>query len=263
MSVSILRRAGALALTLGLVTGQAGAATHHRHHGRSGHHALARAQARATKTAVAASAPKPVVASAPNPRPISAPSAASALAAAVVWYDFKGARLGMSLADWKAMAPVAAGAAAECSDAAGSRMFLSDAEKGAGIVRCQYSAAGATAPIPLGSRFTSRDYTFAFLEGRLFRIVLRAPLEARDDVAPGLEARWGKPSSQAQDTTQTEAGGTLVHQVSTWLNPAAAIVLETPADRLDELSVTYLDRAAERSLEEAPQKAPAQSASVM
>jgi hypothetical protein len=254
----------ALALALVLASPVARASDHHRHARHHHRHAAAPPPA---KVAQAKPAPAPAPPAAAQPISVHATPAqpAPAVAAPPVWYDFKGAKLGMTLADWKALPFPGGGApqaAAQCSDDPAARIYLSDTERRLGIVQCRYAAGEAQAKIPLGDRWATADYGFAFLDGKLFRITVRASLDAQTDVDEGLVAKWGKPTSETSGATQTEAGGSLTHKVKTWINPAASIVLQTPGDRLDELSVAYSDLGAVARLEAAEQtpRAPASAA---
>jgi hypothetical protein len=209
----------------------------------------------ATSTMNAQAAALAVVPKAP-PEPMAAALAASRreVPVASVWYDFKGARLGMSLAEWRASPFPGAGApmaSAECSDTTGSRVLVDEADKRMGVVECRYAAAGAPARIPLGERYGATDYDYAFIDGKLFRVTVRAGLEAQGDVNQGLIAKWGQPTSEARETSHNEAGAAVARRIAIWSNPVATIRFEAPDDRLDELAVSYVDTAAVARIEQA------------
>lgn len=190
-------------------------------------------------------------------------SASPATGKANVYYEFKGARLGMSLAEWKAApasvwsAPIAAvrygPSQAVCSgDQATSGRFglsleRSRAEEASNVVVCTYGrqAIGMAfkpwmnVPISIGE-FATREVRYKFLEGRMYEISIVTHTNLLKDVLDGLTAKWGKPDSVMNDTTQNRLGATFPHTIQLWANPVATVRLESPTRRIDELNVTYV-----------------------
>lgn len=180
-----------------------------------------------------------------------------------IYFDFKGARLGMSLAEWRAL-PVPVRSDSDkylrygpvqivCStDAAASAKFgltfeRTGAEQAANVVECAYGRQVLSmmfkpwmrVPIGIGTRFAASDITYKFLDGRLFAIELFAHTNLLPDILSGLIAKWGEPNSVLNDTTQNKAGATFPHTLQEWANPVSTIKLESPYGRIDQLNVTY------------------------
>jgi hypothetical protein len=179
-----------------------------------------------------------------------------------VYYDFKGARLGMSLNEWRALSVPArvsniAGSSIQAGAVrsvcmgdpdAGSSVFgfRSNAETKANVVICGYSypetigtyTSWMPASIPIGE-FSASDVEYKFLDGALYEISITGNEALIDEVMSGLRAKWGEPTTVVNDTTQNKAGATFPHTVKTWVNPVALIRVEAPFTRIDNLNVTY------------------------
>lgn len=191
----------------------------------------------------AAAAPSPVAAPTPPPP---------------VFYDFKGARLGMSLDDWNAATPPAlklfqGGGFVDssetpervCNPASGA--FASDEEKALGVIVCYYKLPDRHF-LPIGS-MTADTVLYSFLDGKLYKIEVDAKSYALDEVMSGLTAKFGAPSSTVDDTTQNRAGATFPHHERIWANPAATVLVESPFDRIDSMAVIYETTEGQKRLE--------------
>lgn len=200
-------------------------------------------------------------------------------AAPPVYYDFKGAKLGMTIDEWKAVPfpgdlqdnkifslkgesiPVVQPV---CQGDTGSDkllLFRSSAETAAGVVLCKYGYPRSIGTYQTWSSaflnvagFGAQDVDFKFLEGRLYEINITLHSNALPHVLDGLVAKFGQPTSVINDTTQNRMGATFPHTVKSWINPVASIRLESPYSKIDDLNVRYikldaLDRiiAAERA----------------
>lgn len=170
------------------------------------------------------------------------------------FYEFKGARLGMSLAEWKALPPPAksdgVSYSAVCdSDAAAKEHDLlgyasnTPVEKAANVLTCGYYGIGSygiwvQASVPIGELSASAIY-YKFLDGKLYEIEVNGNIDLLSNVLDGLTAKWGQPSSVVHDTTQNKAGATFPHTIQTWKNPVAVIRVEAPYSQIDDLNVTY------------------------
>jgi hypothetical protein len=179
-----------------------------------------------------------------------------------VYYDFKGARLGMSLAEWRALpitatglnipgSPIQGGAVqAVCTGDPGSDSailsFRSSAEQKANVTACGYAypetigtyTSWRPASVPIGEMAAS-DVEYKFLDGSLYEISISGNSALLDEVMSGLRAKWGDPTTVVNDTTQNKAGATFPHTVKTWVNSVALIRVETPFSRIDDLNVSY------------------------
>jgi hypothetical protein len=180
-------------------------------------------------------------------------------------YDFKRARLGMSLEEWRAL-PVPAQDPPSFSmikngpvrpicgtDAPDAYQFSAyGAERSAGVLVCGYAyqeTIGSSSPswdaatIPIGKEHGTNEVRYKFLDGRLFEISVGGSTYLLSDIVDGLTAKWGQPDRTINDTTQNKAGATFPHTEQYWENPAATIHLESPYTRIDNLNVTYLTTA--------------------
>jgi hypothetical protein len=165
-------------------------------------------------------------------------------------YDFKGAKLGMGLEEWKAMQPphlkeLKGGQFTDssdlptvhCSTLAGA--YASPEEVALGVVRCYYEMPSAGYQfIPIGDAIAD-GVTYSFLDNKLFRIEVSAKNYAMSEVLSGLKAKFGEPTSSIDDTTQNKAGATFPHHTRVWTNPASSILVESPFTRIDNMIVIY------------------------
>jgi hypothetical protein len=221
----------------------------HRSKGESGMRITATAAAIAIltlATAVNAAPKKPAF---PKPHP----------AKPAVFYDFKGARLGMTLAEWKALpapthpsenlAEMNYGQPQVVCDGDGTeshQFYPSRAERAANVVECGYAQTVTigtyrtweSASIPIGE-YAASDVVYKFMDGKLYEISITANESLTSDILEGLAAKWGEPDSVVNDTTQNKAGATFPHTIKTWKNSAALIRFEAPFSRIDDLNVTY------------------------
>ncbi len=205
---------------------------------------------------------------APVRRPAAAAPAAkpAAKAAPAVYYDFKGARLGMTLDEWKAVTPPLSTSAASfggkddgperiwCSNdkmpdgkEITGEFYLSDAEQALGVVACKYARLTGSGSyhfltssyVKIGE-YISNDVDYKFLDGKLYEINITGSDNLLSDIMDGLTSKFGQPTTSVNDTTQNKAGATFPHTEKTWLNPVASIHLETPYTKINNLNVTYM-----------------------
>lgn len=204
-----------------------------------------------------------IVAAAPTAKKTKAPVSRST-ARPAVYYDFKGARLGMSLAEWRAMPIIAQNPLASmplssirmgevraiCAGDPGvdssTMSYRSSAEAKANVLICGYvfpetigsSTMWMPASIPIGE-LSASGVEYKFMDGRLYEISITGNAGLLGEVMSGLQAKWGNPTTIISDTTQNKAGATFPHTVKTWVNSVAIIRLETPFSRIDDLNVSY------------------------
>jgi hypothetical protein len=184
-----------------------------------------------------------------------------------IYYDFKGARLGMTLAEVKALsAPTTppyrtASSVAEygterffCSTDTlsdgkkATGFYLSKVEEALGVVECKYAREWKIgrdyttldeSSIGIGS-FQTSDVTYNFMDGRLYEISIGGHTNLLSDVIDGLTAKFGTPDKVVNDTTQNKAGATFPHTEQTWINPAATITVESPWTKIDNMHISFL-----------------------
>jgi hypothetical protein len=189
---------------------------------------------------------KPAAKPVPKPQPAPIPA---------VWYDFKGARLGMTMDEWRALPVPATAMPVEsppqiiCSnepankDKIGLHIYQSDDDEKIGVVECQYFAKQQylglrSAYLKVGDG-GSDDISYKFLDGKLYSINIQSSDNLLSGILDGLSAKFGPPTSVVNDTTQNKAGATFPHTVKLWENPVAMIRLETPYTKIDNMDVTY------------------------
>jgi hypothetical protein len=179
-----------------------------------------------------------------------------------VFYDFKGARLGMTLADWKTVpAPIRISPSDTytylplCAGEPTARLHQilegagTSLEKAANVRICGYygikSPSGrskfrdvVSASVPIGELSASNVY-YKFLDDKLYEIVFTDDASLFGNVNDGLVAKWGEPTSVVESTIQNQAGATFPHVVKKWENPMAFIRVEMPSVRVSYLTVRY------------------------
>ena len=140
---------------------------------------------------------------------------AQAAPAPVVRYGFGEARLGESLAAWRAKAPATA------------------------VCRTTGEFTRCAAPlVPLGGGYGARDLTYGFVNGRLARITFRASIDGFSQVRHRLDTRFGEPTRVVRNEIVAESLD-FPHVRDVWRNGRATIVLDDPARDMASLRVTY------------------------
>jgi len=202
----------------------------------------------------------------PPKKPVArAASKPAAKGAPAVWYDFHGAKLGMTIAEWKAMTPPVRRDAAYSFQTVGdvvaictndgdpqtehSSFYSNKDEQAAGVVLCGYRIRARydfdqakpdyrPAEVMIGDRST--DYViYKFLDGKLYEIVVSGPTSLVNDVLDGLVAKFGPPSSEINDTVHNKLGGTFDRARKRWFNPVASINFETPWSEIGDFGLVY------------------------
>ncbi len=182
-----------------------------------------------------------------------------------VLYDFKGARLGMTLQEVKALpAPTKPPYESSftkyghekffCSTDTFSNgknvdgFYFSKTEEVLGVISCRYGREWTLSStytslhnsfVSIGG-FGADDVEYKFLDGRLFQISIDGSKNMLGDVLDGLTAKFGNPDSVVNDTTQNKAGATFPHTEQTWVNPAATVTVEAPWTKIDNMHVSFL-----------------------
>lgn len=164
-------------------------------------------------------------------------------------FAFRGAELGMSLEVWKAAPPpeqIFHPARPVCSDTKPDALWVTPtkSERAAGVITCIYEDAEFGSRV--GQRIGSSEFTgttYLFLDGRLYNIDLMAIDVAHDDVVEGLRAKYGEPKTTVRGTFQTKAGAVFPQVTMTWESPTSLIVVETPSEHVDRMTVNYISKA--------------------
>jgi hypothetical protein len=162
--------------------------------------------------------------------------------------SLKGAELGMTLTEWRSLAPpegVGPDAIPACSDdpriATLAHNPLSAALQARGTVTCAYlDLLGHTAlpnSIHLGGAYRASDLQYLFVRGRLGEIRFKASIDAYSVVTAMLEQQFGPPNQSMRDQVRT-ADGPFARVVQTWRSPSGEIVLADPSDEATQLQVS-------------------------
>jgi hypothetical protein len=163
--------------------------------------------------------------------------------------EFKGAELGMSLQDWKALPFPGQSLIAVnpvCSDdpkSARVDMAISPAEKQAGVIACTYvygaaDGDGPRHPVPLDDHLTADHVLYKFRDGRLASISYQVSVDAFDDIVARLRAEAGAPAVIQRDQVKTAMGEKIPRVRMNWRTPTGSVLLTDPANRQNRLSVT-------------------------
>lgn len=204
----------------------------------------------ALATALAALTAAPALAAAPTAPPAQPPAQTPSQQ-----LEFKGAELGMTLADWKAQPfPGHAQAAVSpvCSDdpkAARLDMAISPAEKQAGVIACTYiygpaDGDGPRHPVPMDDHLTADHVLYKFHDGRLVSIRYLVTVDAFDDIVARLDALTGAHATLRRDQIKAELGEKLPRVRMSWRTTHGEVELSDPANQANRLSVTLTTASA-------------------
>ena len=187
------------------------------------------------------------------------PAPAKPAPKASVYYDFKGARLGMTRAEWREVTPpietsMTTGKAPVriwCSDdklpdGKPAQSVYGKVDTALGIVACSYGQLNgigtyqyiSQAWVKVGDYGTS-DATFKFLDDKLVEISIGGHKNLLSEVLEGLSAKFGPSDVTVNDTTQNKMGATFPHIEKKWVNPVATISVEAPYTKIDNMNVTF------------------------
>jgi hypothetical protein len=164
--------------------------------------------------------------------------------------EFNGARLGMSLSEWKLM-PRAEGSPADvtatCSDEAvpdsASRVKFSTSAPAPPLVVCSYAARLGgymlSEDLPLTKTYFARNPKYYFLSGRLAKIEFRSSINAFGDLVAVFEAKFGQESQTIRDQIRTPFGLKLPRVQKIWRLPDGLVRIVDPSASLDQLVVDF------------------------
>lgn len=176
---------------------------------------------------------------------------AGAAQAQTAAFEFRGAQLGMTKDQWKALPvpqQVFGPATARCTDEEPRALWAADLlpdMRAAGIVKCVYvkDAGGYAAGQRLGnSELTSVEYLFR--ADKLYKISIIGVDLAAPSLMDALVAKYGKPVMSGGSLT-TRAGQTVPQMTATWRANGETIQVASPSLRLDRFAaVISNDKAA-------------------
>lgn len=200
-----------------------------------------------------------------EPKVVSEPDLnAPVKAAPAVRYDFKGAKLGMTIEEWKAVEPpidhskpISAGEGPDriwCStdrtpDGELAKNFvLSESEKALGVISCKYGRqflSGKTymeiipSEVKIGNGGSS-DVEYNFLDGHLYEISITGRASLLNEMLDIIKSKFGLPTTEVNDMAKNKEGSTFPHATKIWANPIASITVETPYSKIDNLNVSFI-----------------------
>jgi hypothetical protein len=166
--------------------------------------------------------------------------------------SFHGARLGMTIEEWRSLTPPAGlepDTLPACSDklrtasTGGDRLGATEAASG--VTTCTYSTRFGAHVLPhtaaLESGETISDLEFLFSRGRLAEIRFEAPVAAYDALSGQLSGQYGQPELQALPAPAQAAAGQRV--AATWRTGEGTVRLVNPAADPTKLSFRYVGAA--------------------
>lgn len=209
----------------------------------------------------------------PSPRAASAaPAKSEPTPIPPVFYEFKGAKLGTTIDEWRAMTPPtdpprevpgykARFSAVQpfCTGDNVGKMYLgltlSDDEQADGVIICNYRFIaymyGGQTLLPAGfsiGKALAGSVRYKFFHSRLYEIEINGPANMLPEVLDGLMAKYGPSTMTINDTTQNRLGATFPHIVKVWTNPVATIHVESPFTRIDDTYVAMSLNAEKEAL---------------
>jgi hypothetical protein len=161
---------------------------------------------------------------------------------------FKGAELGISVGDWRSLAPPeGAGPTATpaCSDDPTivriAHNPLSARPQPSGRETCAYVDMFGDTVLPhtivLDHAYRASGLEYLFDQGRLSEIRFNAPIDAFSDVMVMLRGQYGPPTSTIRDSMLTP-DGRLARVKATWRTVDGDVTLTDPSAELTQLNVT-------------------------
>ncbi|HZC16182.1 MAG TPA: hypothetical protein VE309_05430 [Caulobacteraceae bacterium] len=151
---------------------------------------------------------------------------------------FMGARLGMGLDAWKALAYPGRNPAEVATACAAGPVSTP------GVVVCTYAqrAGSLDLPlsIPLSGTWLVRSPRYDFVGGRLSRIEFRTSIDAFNDLTARFEAKYGPATQTLNDNLTTRDGLNLPRVRKIWRLPAGSIEIVDPTTPPTQLAVRFV-----------------------
>ncbi len=165
--------------------------------------------------------------------------------------SFIGARLGMSLAAWRSLAPpegAGPDALPSCSAGAGTganaHIPSNTTLRAGGMVTCAYVDRVGDVALPssfsLDAAYRADNLQFMFDDGRLFEIQFDVSIDAFNAVMSILKHQYGPPTATNRDQVRSP-DSRLARVTQIWRTAGGTIMLVDPSDRLTQLEVSLTD----------------------
>jgi hypothetical protein len=154
--------------------------------------------------------------------------------------SFDGAKLGMTIGEWKALAPppgVGPVAAADCGPgiAAALQEEIAAASQSSGRSTCTYDERFGAGVLLHSAKFDDRyrvdGLCYRFVGGRLREIDFTASIDAYNDIAAQLTREYGPPATTVRDVLRTSAGR-FPRVRQTWRGPGGVSLTDPTNDPL-------------------------------
>lgn len=170
--------------------------------------------------------------------------------------DFRGARLGMSLAEWKAAPPpkqTIEFRRSSCSTERPQRLWvdvrLKPERATAGVVACIYMTDDVPANQTAGN--SEVDVTYCFFGSKLYEMDISVLDGALPAIRADLLKRFGSPASSTSSTTAMRSGEILPTVEEIWRVGRTIILLQAPNESFDLARLRFIDLPMQRSVDEA------------
>ena len=152
---------------------------------------------------------------------------------AVANYDFRGAALGMSLAEFQALPPLS-------GDAGAGSCYEPPATAPDQELEC--TRAGDN-PFPESTTLISYRFTAASggAPHRLFRIQITGKTYNYPDALLGLRDRWGEPKDVVKGNVGNLLGATVEKVTFTWRRRYETVTATMPCGGMDTYCIDYVD----------------------
>jgi len=178
-------------------------------------------------------------------------------------YDFRGAALGMSLAQlrasafpdasWQPRAKLFCSSDKESKNSSTGIWFYleDDAEKAVGVIQCEYFRPQSfflhsweKADMVVGGG-SAKHIIYAFVPDphdhvvRLYSISVHADTGGASSAMEGLREKFGAPTTSTSDVIQNRMGAKFDHTLAMWANPLSTIFFENPSGDVDTMAIIY------------------------
>ena len=169
-------------------------------------------------------------------------------------FDFRGARVGMTIDEFKALAPLKPTGTTRCSTIRQITGSDSSPEAMAGVVLCSRDG---DAPFPtddfVKSGMTAVSYKFAPDEAqvlRLFRIDMRITTDSYPDALNAMTLKLGAPSASDSSQLQNGFGAKFTRETRIWQSASSTAILSSLCGSVDYGCIAYFYNSLNKAYEE-------------
>jgi hypothetical protein len=167
--------------------------------------------------------------------------------------EFKGARLGMTIGEWKALAypgrappRLTKACSNDAQRLADSGLSVDAPEPSADLVVCtyitRYGSKVLPQSFPLTKAYFVRDPKYYFLNGRLTKVEFRTSVDAFDDVMATLKKSYGPATQTERDDFKSRVGLDLPRVQIVWRLSNGFVEITDPSSPPNQLEVEIATR---------------------